>query len=118
MNENYIIAHNRFTIEKGRAALIRVSSFDHIFKNNAFVFRESVAPLFLLQSENCSGIEMTGNRFYGTRGPIIGGKGKLLVDQDNLCVAQTGAERPEAEVPSIFEWQRKNKPLAARGLGD
>lgn len=115
MNENYIVAHNRFTIEKGRAALIRVSSFDHIFKNNVFVFREALTPLFLLQSENCTGIEMIGNRFYGTRGPIIGGKAKTLVDQDNQCLAQPSAERPEAEVPSIFEWQRKNKPLASRG---
>lgn len=109
MNEGWIIAYNRFDIERGKGVLARETSFDHIFKNNVFAIRNFAAPAFQIDGRSCVGWEITGNRFYGVRSDeLVGGSGKPFVLHNNETFTYALPERPEAAVPSIFEWQKKN----------
>ncbi|MBL8993366.1 MAG: hypothetical protein JNM63_08505, partial [Spirochaetia bacterium] len=109
MNEGWILAYNRFVIEKGKGVVARETSFDHIFRNNFFAIQNPLAPAFQLNGRSCSGWEVSGNRFYGVKiDEMVGGSGKPLVFKDNQSIDYSVPERPEAPVPSIFEWQKKN----------
>ncbi len=110
-NEAWIVLHNRFVSEQGRAVYAREKSFDHIISDNVFVLKKATEPVVFLGADS-AGVELTENRFYGTSAPLIGFAGgltKLASDSDNTTfvrVPEELPERPQPKVPSIFQWQR------------
>jgi len=131
-NEGWIIAYNRFRIDHGRAVYGKEKSFDHVIRGNVFVIQKAVEPLVWFESPDCTGIELTGNSFYG---PVSGPVSKLAgflsdvgafarEEKNRILPFQEDAPRPQPPVESIFEWQRtsfspstpgssSNKPGAA-----
>lgn len=108
MNENWLILHNRFVVNKGPGIFAKTFSFDHIIRNNVVVLGDGKSPMLELQTGDCVGVEVTGNRVFGGSGKIVGGKGRPLVDKDNsFAPYKKDAPRPKPKVPSIFEWQRR-----------
>lgn len=110
-NEAWIVLHNRFVSEQGRAVYAREKSFDHIISGNVFVLRKATEPAVFLGADS-AGVELTENRFYGTSAPLVGFAGgltKLAADRDNTAFARVPEdlpERPQPKVPSIFQWQQ------------
>jgi hypothetical protein len=108
MNENWLILHNRFVVDRGPGVFAKTCSFDHIIRNNVFVLKDGKAPMMELKTSDCVGIEATGNRVFGGSGKLVSGKGKPLIDRENAFAAyKKDAARPTPKVTSIFEWQRK-----------
>ena len=108
MNENWLILHNRFVVEKGPGVYAKTASFDHIIAGNTFVLRDAQAALLELRTPDCVGVELTGNQAYGGRGVAQVGLGKLARDEGNSFapLATDLPPRPQPAVPSIFQWQR------------
>lgn len=112
-NEAWIIAYNRFVIEKGYAVSGKLKSFDHIIRNNVFLIRSPSDPAILFRSPNCTGIELVDNVFYGpikTAAGFQGGYGKFLVEKGSRIEplpADGGLPpKPEPPVESIYLWQK------------
>ncbi|MBC8874811.1 MAG: right-handed parallel beta-helix repeat-containing protein [Planctomycetes bacterium] len=115
MNENWLILHNRFIVDKGPGIYARTCSFDHIIRGNVFVLRRADQPAVMLASDDCTGIEISENRVFGKGATIIAGKAEPLVESDNEVVSDAASlpsdndsPRPKPEVPSIFQWQRES----------
>ncbi|MBI4979639.1 MAG: carbohydrate binding domain-containing protein [Spirochaetes bacterium] len=111
MNENWLVLHNRFVVEKGRGILARMASFDHIIRGNIFCLKNAQNPAIFLKDADCIGVEVIDNTCYGGEGPIVGGKAKPERDEGNSVLPFEDAPRPKPAVPSIYEWQIKNYPL-------
>jgi hypothetical protein len=112
MNENWLILHNRFVVDRGPGIFAKTCSFDHIIRDNVFVLRDRGTPLIELKTADCVGIELTGNRVFGGSGVLVGGRGRPLVDKDNTFKPhKKDPPRPKPKVESIFEWQRRTMPL-------
>jgi len=109
MNENWIIAYNRFRAESGPVIFARRASFDHIIRGNVFIRRDPRQPAIVLQHKDCIGVEIVGNTVLGGNGKLVGGKGAPCLTQDNRVLPFAEAPRPTPPVPSIFEWQRQQK---------
>jgi hypothetical protein len=121
MNENWLILHNRFTVDKGPGVSAKTASFDHIIKDNVFVLKDKKSPMVQLGTPDCTGIEIIGNRFYGGNGRILAGKTSDTIVKDNKAFPIGDAPRLRVEgvppsirgqdardtVPSIYEWQNK-----------
>jgi len=114
MNENWLVLHNRFVVDKGRGVYARTASFDHIIKGNVFVLKDGKSPMVFLGTADCVGIELVGNVLYGGSGKFLGGAAELAVDDGNRAVALGTPHRPKPAVPSIYEWQ-KNVWLKKQG---
>jgi hypothetical protein len=115
MNENWLILHNRFVVDRGPGIFAKTFSFDHIIRGNVVVLKQKSAPFLELKTADCVGVEVVGNRIFGGSGTFVAGKGKPLVAKDNtLGPYRKDAPRPEPEVMSIFAWQRRG---AARPRG-
>ena len=108
MNENWLILHNRFVVEKGPGVLAKTSSFDHIIKDNVFVLKDGKSPMILLATADCIGTEVVGNRLLGGNGRIVSGKAKPALLKNNKALPPGSAQRPNPEVPSIYEWQLRH----------
>ena len=105
MNENWLILHNRFTVQKGYGVFAKTASFDHIIKDNVFILKDKSKPCVFLASADCIGVELTGNILYGGNGKCAAGSGKPVLLEDNQALLLTDAPRPKPAIPSIYEWQ-------------
>ncbi len=104
-NENWIIAHNRFTVEEGPGLLIKNHSFDHIIWNNVIEIRDGSSPALLLETADTPGIEWVGNVIRGTDTPV-GGEAEPLISLNNSVAAE--ATEPVPFTPSLYLWQKSN----------
>ncbi len=110
MNENWIFAYNRFKVKKGTVFYLNAASFDHIIKNNHAIIEDGNSPFILLTSPDCLGIEITGNTIATNNKILSKGIIAPAVDKDNKFVfAGTELPRPQPQIPSIYEWQLKQK---------
>jgi len=73
MNENWLILHNRFRVEKGDGAAAKTSSFDHILRGNVFLLRDPKATMVRLATPDCTGVEILDNQVYGGNGQFVTG---------------------------------------------
>jgi hypothetical protein len=108
MNENWLILHNRFVVGKGPGIQARMASFDHIVRDNVFVVEDGRSPMIRLDTPDCLGVEIVGNRFYGGSGKFVSGAAQPAVLEDNKHFPLGEAPRPEPRVPSIYEWQQRH----------
>lgn len=108
MNENWLILHNRFTVDSGPGVFAKPTSFDHIIKNNVFILKDGTSPMVSLTAPDCVGIELIDNKLYGGNGHIVSGKAKPALLKDNEDFPLGSAPRPIPKVPSIYEWQLRN----------
>jgi len=105
MNENWLILHNRFTVQKGYGVFAKTASFDHIIKDNVFILKDKSSPMVFLASPDCIGVEVTGNLLYGGNAKIASGSAKPVLLQGNQAFPLAPAPRPKPKIPSIYEWQ-------------
>ncbi len=114
MNENWIVAYNRFVVDSGPAIFAKTFSFDHVVRGNVLAVKAEKRPAVELSTSDCTGVEIVGNRVFGAGGRVVGGKAKPAVNEGNTIAPFTAdAPRPEPAVPSIFEWQRARAGAAA-----
>jgi hypothetical protein len=115
MNENWLIVYNRFRVKSGPGIFAKTASFDHIIQGNSFSLATN-QPMVQLGTPDCIGLEVSQNLVMGGNGKAVSGPVKPALSNDNRFVpvseAAESLPRPAPLVPSIFEWQRKNKPLA------
>ena len=113
-NENWLVLHNRFHIDTGNAVVGKEMTFDHIISGNVFVIEHPLSPAVYFKASNCTGIELTDNKFYGTIKKIAGfkgGFGHLALDKGNEGFPLTEpAPLPSPAVESIYQWE-KDHPL-------
>lgn len=109
MNENWLILHNRFVVNKGQGVFAKTASFDHIIKDNVFVLRDEQSPMVFLATPDCIGVEIIGNTLYGGNGKIAQGEGEPARAERNQALPLADAPRPTTAVPSIYEWQKARK---------
>jgi len=109
MNENWLFFYNRI-LSRGPGILLRGVQFDHIIKGNVFVVEDDFAAVVVEEPERASGLEIVGNVIYGGNGALVaGGAPAVALDQTNRALEHTDRvpPRPQPEVPSIYEWQRR-----------
>ncbi|HSI12249.1 MAG TPA: carbohydrate binding domain-containing protein [Chthoniobacter sp.] len=112
-NEGWLILHNRFRLDGEYAVYGKEKSFDHTIRDNVFIMTKPASPVVLFESSDCTGIELTGNAFYGPVRELAGftgNQGRFAKVSDNTVapLPATKADipaRPQPAVPSIFEWQ-------------
>jgi hypothetical protein len=109
MNENWLILYNRFVVDSGPGVFAKTFSFDHLLRGNVFVLRDERQPAVTLDTADCTGVELLGNRLYGGNGEFYQGLPDLAVDAGNEALPLSDAPRPEPAVPSIFDWQREHR---------
>ncbi|MBC8009048.1 MAG: endopolygalacturonase [Burkholderiales bacterium] len=113
-NEAWLILHNRFVTDNGRAVFAKEKSFDHVIAGNVFVLRRAVRPPVQLGTDSV-GVELVDNAFYGVTPPLVrfaGGLTKLALDRGNVAEPEVPArlpDRPQPAVPSIYQWQRDHQ---------
>jgi hypothetical protein len=113
-NEAWLILYNRFKVGSGPGISAKTGSFDHIIKGNVFTLAGDNQPLLALATPDCVGVEITNNLVVGGSGKLVGGPARpALTDANTFRPAGSDAPRPAPTVPSIFAWQRQNKPLPA-----
>jgi hypothetical protein len=105
MNENWLILHNRFIVERGQGVYAGPASFDHLIHGNVFVLKDGQSPMLFLSRTNCVGVELRDNRLYGGNGRIAAGSARPLVMEGNQAFPLGEGPRPTPSVPSIYEWQ-------------
>jgi len=108
MNENWLILHNRFTVDSGPGVFAKAASFDHIIKDNVFVLKDGKSPMVSLAASDCIGIELADNKLLGGNGQIASGPAKPALNESNTALPLADAPRPTPAVPSIYEWQLQN----------
>ena len=62
---------------------------------------------------DCSGAEVVQNLVYGGNGEVAGGAAELEVERGNRLEPLAHGRRPSPTVPSIFEWQRRQRGIPA-----
>ena len=113
MNENWIFIGNRIRTVRKAGFFVKTASFDHIIKNNVFIFDSKDSPFMVFASPDCLGIEVSDNVIYGGSGVLYTGLQKPLKDVNNKFLKyDKDAPRPRLEVPSLYEWQMKNRKSA------
>lgn len=110
-NENWIFAHNRFTVGKGAGLTVACASFNNIVRSNVFVLKDPAYPMVQLLTADCTGNEVQGNILAGGNGLIAEGRTAAAVEKNNTARPLNAAApgRPEPEPFSIFEWQKEKK---------
>lgn len=112
MNENWLVLHNRFTVDKGPGFMTRTHSFDHIINGNVFVLKDDRSPAITLVTPDCSGVDFTNNHVFGGAITSDATTKRILNDRNNVFFPldqQHLATRPQPAVPSIFDWQRQQR---------
>jgi hypothetical protein len=112
--EGWIFLHNRFVVGQGGGIYADSGFFDAIFGNNTFVLRDGSKPMLYVRTPDCVGWEVTGNAVYGGNGAIAEGAVKPSVERGNKALpalkqGEALPERPKADPPSIYEWQRERR---------
>jgi len=112
MNENWLILHNRFVVDRGQGVYAKATSFDHIIRGNVFVLKDGKSPMVHLGRADCVGIEIEGNRLCGGNGQVISGPARpaVLKGNQSLPLPPGGKlpPRPKPAIESIYEWQKAN----------
>ncbi|MBN2272353.1 MAG: right-handed parallel beta-helix repeat-containing protein [Sedimentisphaerales bacterium] len=108
MNENWIILHNRFTVDSGPGVFAKTVSFDHIIKNNVFLLKDEKSPMVHLATPDCIGVEIENNTLKGGNAKILQGPAEPAITKNNKPEKLEPAPRPTPNIPSIYEWQLKN----------
>ncbi|NLE60176.1 MAG: hypothetical protein GX616_17640 [Planctomycetes bacterium] len=68
-------------------------------------------PAVVLQTADCTGVNILNNLVYGGNGQLVGGDGKAAIAEGNeFFPFAERVPRPQPAVPSIFEWQRRKEP--------
>jgi len=113
MNENWLFFHNRI-LSRGPAILMRGAQFDHVIKGNVFSVADDFAAVVAEDAARTSGLTMVGNTVYGGNGAVFAGSPSAAVVEGSVILeaADGMPPRPRPDVPSIFEWQRRNRPPA------
>jgi hypothetical protein len=108
MNENWMILHNRFVVDRGPGVFARTASFDHILRGNVFVLKDATSPMVQLATPDCIGVEVIDNRLVGGGGKVLGGAATAAVVRGNKTEprGKDTPGRPTPAVPSIYEWQK------------
>jgi len=106
MNENWLILHNRFRVERGNGVFAKTGSFDHFLRGNVFVLKDPKSSMIHLATSDCTGLGVVDNQLYGGNGQIVSGKAQPVVLERNQALPLGDAARPQPAVPSIYEWQR------------
>jgi hypothetical protein len=109
MNENWLILHNRFVVGRGPAIFAKDASFDHLIRDNVFVMLEPQPAAIYLGTPDCTGIEFSGNRFFGPVDRLFGGAVGPAVNEDNRVRQSGGINRPRPPVRSIYEWEQEHR---------
>ncbi len=109
MNENWLIMYNRFTVGRGPAILAKAASFDHIIQGNVFIVMEPYPGAIYIGSEDCTGIELINNRFFGPVDQLVAGPLRPDIEWDNRILKSGNINRPHAPVRSIFDWQKERE---------
>jgi hypothetical protein len=104
MNENWLVLHNRFTVDSGPGVLAKQASFAHIIRGNTFVLKDGKSPMVQLATPDCIDVDITDNRLVGGNGQFRTGSARP--GQVARNEVSTNTERPQPPVPSIYEWQR------------
>jgi hypothetical protein len=100
-NENWIIVHNRFTVEEGPGLLIKNHSFDHIIWNNVIEIQDGSSPALLLETADTPGIELVGNHIAGTD-TMVAGEAEPMINRVNRFADTDGSVKFP---PSLYQWQ-------------
>jgi len=110
MNENWLILHNRFVVDRGPGVYARTCSFDHIIRGNVFALKDGKSPMVQLATADCIGVEIVANRLHGGGGKLLAGPARPAVLKDNQAapLAARLPPRPKPAVESIYDWQRAN----------
>ncbi len=111
MNENWLILHNRFVVDSGPGIWAKDFSFDHIIKGNVFVLKDEGQSAVYLATPDCSGVEVSRNLVYGA-GAIYDGAAELAAESGNRLQPLALGERPRPTIPSIFDWQRRQRGIS------
>jgi hypothetical protein len=109
MNENWLFFHNRI-LTRGPGILLRGVQFDHVIKGNVFAVENGFAGVVAEDADLTSGLVIAGNLLYGGSGAVFAGGATAAALDGNRAmprVADGAPPRPEPEVQSIFEWQRR-----------
>lgn len=116
MNENFIVAYNRFIVGRGPAIALKHASFDHIIRGNVFVVHEPWPAVFYFGTRDCLGVELIDNTVIGPVAVLTTGEAKPLLEQGTVVRRHGNIERPRPAVPSIFAWQQEHgaRQLAER----
>jgi len=109
MNEGWLILYNRYLVGSGPGVYAKEASFDHIIRGNVFSLADPKQPAVILQTPDCTGVELIDNQVYGGNGKLCDGSARPAVDRGNRLAPAGAAPRPQPAVPSIFEWQRGRK---------
>jgi len=112
-NENWIIAHNTFTVKKGPGMVFRNHSFDHIIWNNTLDIQDGSSAAFVLETRDTPGIELVGNHIVGTSA-LTTGESSPLISRENSFTSPT--EPPLPFPPSLYLWQKHNTAIPAGNL--
>ena len=105
-NEGWLILHNRFITDTGSGIFAVNNSFDHIFRGNVLVMKQSDRSAVELDP-SCIGVEVLDNAMYGGNGRMVGADGKPLVEQGSTFhPLEADPPRPAPAIPSIYEWQK------------
>jgi len=110
MNENFIVAYNRFIVGRGPAIAMKHASFDHIIRGNVFVVQEPWPAVFYFGTRDCLGVELIDNTIIGPVTVLVTGQAKPLVERGNVVRRHGHHERPRPTVPSIYAWQQEHAP--------
>jgi hypothetical protein len=108
MNENWLILHNRFIVEKGPGVFAKPTSFDHIIQDNVFILKDAASAMVSLNSPDCIGTEIIDNKLYGGNGKFLSGKAKPARMEENETFPLALVPKPMPPVLSIYEWQLRN----------
>ena len=118
MNCGWIFVGNRFDVGNGPAFDIRGNSREHHIARNVMSLRKTKTAV-LLKTADCGGTHVVDNAIHAAGGAVAAGKAAPAVEKGNriLPPPAKGAKpppRPKLKVPSIFDWQRKHRPLTGK----
>ncbi len=108
MNENWMVLHSRFIVDRGPGVFAKATSFDHIIMGNVFILKDGKSPMIQLAAADCMGVEALENHLYGGNGRFVSGPAELALSEGNQARSLSDAPRPEPGIPSIYEWQRQH----------
>ena len=116
MNCGWIFVGNRFDVRGGPAFDIRDNSREHHIARNVLILRKNRTAV-LLKTADCGGTHILDNTIHAAGGAVASGKAAPAVEKRNrlLPLPPKGGKppaRPKLKVPSIFDWQRKHRPLS------
>ena len=108
MNENWLILHNRFVVDRGVGVFARTCSFDHVIRGNTFVLKDGRSPMVHLATGDCIGVQIEGNKLHGGNGAFLAGPAAPAALKGNKAAPldKKLPPRPKPAVPSIYEWQK------------